>query len=308
MMEDRVKCLLVDDVEENLLALAALLRREDVELLQARSGAEALELLLVHDVALALIDVQMPVMDGFELAELMRGAGRTRHVPIVFITAGVRDRHRQFKGYELGAIDFLYKPVEPHVLKNKAEVFFQLQRQKQQLAHELQRRTEMLRINETFSAVLGHDLRNPLSAILTFAATLRTAQDDHTRSTIRGIEEAGWRMKRMIDELLDLSRARLAGGIAVRPQRTELGRIVSGVVDECRAAFPERSVDVTAEGDLHGVWDPDRLSQLVSNLIGNALEHGAGGKPVRVSLDGTRGEMVSLVVTNQGSIPPGVAD
>ncbi|HYS10210.1 MAG TPA: hybrid sensor histidine kinase/response regulator [Myxococcales bacterium] len=308
MMEDRVKCLLVDDVEENLLALAALLRREDVELLQARSGAEALELLLVHDVALALIDVQMPVMDGFELAELMRGAGRTRHVPIVFITAGVRDRHRQFKGYELGAIDFLYKPVEPHVLKNKAEVFFQLQRQKQQLAHELQRRTEMLRINETFSAVLGHDLRNPLSAILTFAATLRTAQDDHTRSTIRGIEEAGWRMKRMIDELLDLSRARLAGGIAVRPQRTELGRIVSGVVDECRAAFPERSVDVTAEGDLHGVWDPDRLSQLVSNLIGNALEHGAGGKPVRVSLDGTRGEMVSLVVTNQGSIPPGMAD
>jgi len=86
-MEDRVKCLLVDDVEENLLALAALLRREDVELLQARSGAEALELLLVHDVALALIDVQMPVMDGFELAELMRGAERTRHVPIVFITA-----------------------------------------------------------------------------------------------------------------------------------------------------------------------------------------------------------------------------
>ena len=121
-----VKCLLVDDVEENLLALSALLRRDDVELLEARSGAEALELLLVHDVALALLDVQMPDMDGFELAELMRGSERTRHVPIIFVTAGARDQHRLFKGYEAGAVDFLYKPIEPHILKNKAEVFFQL--------------------------------------------------------------------------------------------------------------------------------------------------------------------------------------
>ena len=102
-----IKCLLVDDLEENLLALSALLRRDDVEMLKARSGAEALELLLVHDVALALLDVQMPEMDGFELAELMRGSERTRHVPIIFVTAGARDQQRVFKGYEAGAVDFL---------------------------------------------------------------------------------------------------------------------------------------------------------------------------------------------------------
>ena len=100
-----VKCLLVDDLEENLVALAALLKRDDVELLEARSGAEALELLLVHDVALAFLDVQMPDMDGFELAELMRGSDRTRHVPLIFVTAGARDQHRVFKGYETGAVD-----------------------------------------------------------------------------------------------------------------------------------------------------------------------------------------------------------
>jgi two-component system, sensor histidine kinase and response regulator len=94
-----------------LLALSALLRREDVEILQARSGAEALELLLAHDVALAFLDVQMPDMDGFELAELMRGSDRTRHVPIIFVTAGVRDQYRLFKGYDTGAVDFLYKPI-----------------------------------------------------------------------------------------------------------------------------------------------------------------------------------------------------
>src|SRR5579859_2889567 len=128
-----VKCLLVDDLEENLLALAALLAEEDVEVLTARSGAEALELLLVHDFALAFLDVQMPDMDGFELAELMRGSERTRHVPIIFVTAGAREAQRVFKGYESGAVDFIYKPIEPHILKNKADVFFQLYRQRQQL-------------------------------------------------------------------------------------------------------------------------------------------------------------------------------
>src|ERR1700750_779338 len=107
-MAARVKCLLVDDLEENLLALSALLRREDVEILEARSGSEALELLLVHDVALAFLDVQMPDMDGFELAELMRGSDRTRHVPLIFVTAGLHEQQRVFRGYESGAVDFIY--------------------------------------------------------------------------------------------------------------------------------------------------------------------------------------------------------
>ena len=156
-----MKCLLVDDLEENLLALAALLQRPDLEILTARSGREALELLLVHDVALAFLDVQMPEMDGFELAELMRGSERTRQVPIIFVTAGARDQHRLFKGYESGAVDFLFKPIEPHILQNKADVFFQLHRHKQQLAHELREKTETLRLNEMLTAVLSHDLRSP---------------------------------------------------------------------------------------------------------------------------------------------------
>src|SRR5580692_812235 len=114
-MQECVKCLLVDDLEENLLALSALLRRDGVEVLQARSGPEALELLLVHDVALAFLDVQMPDMDGFQLAELMRGSERTKQVPIIFVTAGARDTQRLFKGYDSGAVDFLYKPLEPHI-------------------------------------------------------------------------------------------------------------------------------------------------------------------------------------------------
>jgi response regulator RpfG family c-di-GMP phosphodiesterase len=133
MLSKNVKFLLVDDLEANLIALAGLLKRDGLELLVARTGKQALELLLVHDVALAFLDVQMPEMNGFELAELMRGTERTRRVPIIFLTAGAADQERRFRGYDAGAVDFLFKPIEPHVLQSKADVFFELARQRIEL-------------------------------------------------------------------------------------------------------------------------------------------------------------------------------
>jgi two-component system, sensor histidine kinase and response regulator len=299
-----VKCLVVDDLEENLLALAALLRRDDVQVLTARSGPEALELLLVHDVALALLDVQMPKMDGFELAELMRGSERTREIPIIFVTAAARDQHRLFKGYENGAVDFLYKPIEPHILEGKADVFFRLARQKQLLAHQLREKTEALRLNEMFMAVLGHDLRNPLSAILMAAHMVQHQSTDETvRGTAKRIVVSGRRMTRMIDDLLDLARARLAGGIPLKMIHSDLAEPLQRVVREYETAFPDRRIELQQEGNVNGEWDADRLAQAASNLIGNALQHGAPNSSVHVRLDGSRSDGVLLSVANDGSIP-----
>jgi len=128
------KILLVDDVEENLVALSALLRRPDVETMIAHSGDEALELVLQHDFALALVDVQMPEMNGFELAELMRGTEKSKYIPIIFVTAAGGDAIRIFRGYETGAVDFLFKPIDAHILKHKVDTFVRLDQQKQQLA------------------------------------------------------------------------------------------------------------------------------------------------------------------------------
>ena len=301
----KVKCLAVDDLEENLLALSALLRRDDVEVLTARSGAEALELLLVHDVALAFLDVHMPDIDGFELAELMRGSERTRHVPIIFVTAGARDRYRQFKGYESGAVDFLYKPIEPHILQSKADVFFQLHRQKQQLAEQLHERTQTLRLNEMFTAVLGHDLRNPLNAILMSAHVLeRRSQDDVIRQSASRILSSGKRMSRLIDDVLDLARARLAGGFPLKRENMDLATLVDRLVREHQAAFPKRTIELRREGDLMGEFDADRLAQVTSNLIGNALQHGKADQPIEVVLDGASPHHVTLMVGNDGQISP----
>ena len=301
---DVVHCLVVDDIEENLIALTALLRAENVEIHTARSGVEALDLLLRHDMALALLDVQMPEMDGFQLAELMRGSERTRHVPIIFVTAGMRDQVRTFRGYESGAVDFLYKPIDPHMLRGKADIFFQLHRQKQQLARELHERTETLRLNEMFIAVLGHDLRNPLHAMMLSAHGIhRVSSEDPVKQAATRIVSSGNRMSRMIEDLLDLARGRLAGGIPIVREPVDLASVIARVVRESQAAKPGRALEFRQQGHFNGQWDAGRLAQVASNLIANALQYGDPIEPVRVELDGTNEDTLELVVSNAGNIP-----
>jgi two-component system sensor histidine kinase/response regulator len=250
----------------------------------------------------------MPEMDGFELAELMRGSERTRHVPIIFVTAGVRDSHRHFRGYEAGAVDFLYKPIEPHILRSKAEVFHQLHRQRQQLDANLHEMSETLRLNEVFAAVLGHDLRNPLSAIVASAHVLRQNQDPMARDMGARVLSSARRMARLIEDLLDFSRARLAGGITVRPEPGDLEDMIRRVLQEHQAAAPERRIVLTREGSLRGDFDGERVAQMASNLVGNALQHGAREGEISVHLDGSDAKRVRLLVGNPGEIPPELLD
>jgi two-component system sensor histidine kinase/response regulator len=301
--ETPVTCLIVDDIEENRLALSAVLRQPGVHLLTASSGAEALDLLLSHDVGLALLDVQMPEMDGFELAELMRGSARTRHVPIIFVTAGTSDQHRLFKGYDHGAVDFLFKPVEPHVLRSKASVFFELHRQRRLLALELRERSETLRTQEMLTAILGHDLRNPLNAMMLSAQALRlVSTEPQVHQLADRIVDSGKRIGRMAADLLDLARARLGGGIPISAQPGRLDDVLGRVVEEFRAVEPGRAVTVACTGDLAGCWDLTRLEQLVTNLVGNALQHGLPGTPIELAAEGLPGQ-VRLTVANRGRIP-----
>jgi signal transduction histidine kinase len=299
-----VHCLVVDDVEENLIALTALLRAPHVEIHTARSGAAALDLLLMHDMALALLDVQMPEMDGFQLAEIMRGVDRTRHVPIIFVTAGMRDQVRMFRGYESGAVDFLYKPIDPHMLRGKADIFFQLHRQKQQLARELHERTETLRLNEMFIAVLGHDLRNPLHAMMLSAHGInKVSTQEPVKQAATRIVSSGNRMSRMIEDLLDLARGRLADGIQIVREPGDLAAVLARVVRESQSAKPGRVIEIRQQGHFDGQWDSGRLAQVASNLISNAVQYGNPGEPVIVELEGTREDSVEMVVSNAGNIP-----
>jgi two-component system, sensor histidine kinase and response regulator len=302
-----MKCLIVDDLEENLLALSALLQGSQVEVLRASSGRAALELLLQHDVAVALVDVQMPEMDGFELAELMRGTERTRQVPIIFVTAGAHEPHRLFQGYELGAVDFLYKPINPLILQSKVNVFFQLYQQREQLARQLQDLSETLRMNEMFTAILSHDLRNPLNAVLTGAELLlRTTQDETTRKVSERIRSSGQRMAGLVADILDLARWRLGAGISLAVEPVDLGQLVARVVAEHQPSPSDPRIALELTGDLRGQWDPRRLEQAVSNLLGNAVQHGSETDPVVVHVNGSSAEQLMIRVSNSGALPASV--
>jgi two-component system, sensor histidine kinase and response regulator len=317
-----VKLLLVDDLDENLLALDALLRRDDIELLKARSGMEALELLLLNDVALALVDVQMPEMDGFELAELMRGSERTCRVPIIFVTAGAREPSRVFQGYDAGAVDFLFKPIDQHILRHKVETFVELHRQRQQLAvqmdlirkreDQLRRVNEelsaTLRLNETFVAAVGHDLRTPLNSVVLSAELLRSQVTTPGESrVIERLRSSANRMSKMIDELFDLARARLSGGIPIsRQPNVDLLSVAEPIVAELGSADHTRELVLERRGDLRGEFDPDRLGQVLSNLLGNALRHGSKEGSVVLELDGTDPARLAAMVRNNGQIPADV--
>lgn len=155
---ERSTILLVDDRPENLLVLESILDNADVELVKSLSGNEALSLVLERDFALVLLDVQMPEMDGFEVAELMRKHPKTKHIPIIFISAISRDKKHIFKGYETGAVDYLLKPIDADILLGKVRVFCELDVQRKVIQNQLREITilnEQLRYAATHDALTG---------------------------------------------------------------------------------------------------------------------------------------------------------
>lgn len=323
-----VDCLLVDDREANLVALEALLRGDGLRLHKARSGTEALELLLQHDIALALLDVQMPDMDGFELAELMRGTERTRHVPIIFLTAGGPDDQRIFRGYEAGAVDFIQKPIEPAVLRSKAAVFFDLYRQRSELARQRDELAEVIEHNQRlleesrryadaleeadrrkdeFLATLAHELRNPLAPIRTGLELMKFAMDDpplleETRATM---ERQTVHLIRLVDDLLDVSRI-TRGKLQLRKATIDLAEVVRDALATSKPHLEEGKQQVVAnlpDDTIHVHGDPNRLAQVVSNLLNNAAKFTPPGGKVEITLECEDGEAIVLVKDNGVGIP-----
>ena len=301
-----VNVLVVDDVEQNLTAIEALIAGPDVTVLKATSGIAALELLLVHDVALALLDVQMPNMDGFELASLIRGSERTRAIPLIFLTAAAREPEKFFKGYGAGAVDFLYKPIDAGVLQSKVGVFVALDRQKKQLAAQLEELTQALKLNEMFTAVLSHDLRNPLSSVANGAAVLlKMSGDPGVTRTARRIQTTTRRMGNMVEQLLDLARIR-SQGLRLNVCSADYAELCGAIVDEMEAAGDGAArIEFEQAGDVQGEVDVDRFSQMISNLVGNAMQHGTPDAPIRLRVDGSAPERITVTVQNGGAIPTG---
>ncbi|MGN8275799.1 ATP-binding protein [Pseudomonas sp. SMV71] len=299
------KLLIVDDLPENLLALQALIKGDDRQVFKAQSADEALSLLLQHDFALAIIDVQMPGMNGFELAELMRGTEKTRSIPIIFVSAAGRERNYAFTGYENGAVDFLHKPLDTHAVKSKVNVFVELYRQRkavkeQVIALEQSRREQQLlvqqleatrgeleqavRMRDDFMSIVAHEVRTPLNGLIleTQLRKMHLARDnaaaftlDKVRAMVERDERQIRSLIRLIEDMLDVSRIR-TGKLSIRPSRFNLTALVENLLRnfQPQIAVAECSLKYTAEPMVEGLWDEFRIEQVVSNLLTNALRYG----------------------------------
>ena len=312
-MTDTVKFLLVDDLEENLLALEALLAREDLELHKAHSGEEALELMLGNEYALALLDVQMPGMDGFELAEIMRANERSRHIPIIFLTAGSGDASRKFRGYEAGAVDFIQKPIEADILRSKSSVFFDMFIQRQQIIlqrDELANLTKALQAADQqknrFLGVLAHELRNPLAVLAAGLNFLERPREGLDRETVhKSIRQHLGHMTRLVDDLLDINRIE-HGKISLRKEKLFLGDLMPQALEiagpSIEAGGHELLVDLPEDPIMLDL-DPARFIQIVGNIVGNAARYTPNGGRIAVTAAKLKDRATLTVSDNGVGIP-----
>jgi signal transduction histidine kinase len=304
-----VKILAVDDREDNLLSIETILEQEKYTIVKATSGRAALKILLQQqDFTLILMDVQMPDMNGFETASLIYEREKLRHIPIIFITAHNQGEDRMFEGYKMGGVDFIYKPINPELLRYKVSVFVELyqkthallnherklmaaNRKLEQEVQERRLKEEKIRLlNEQllenniqlkntieeldrFAYVASHDLQEPLRKILVFSDKLQTkykdSLDSEVSQSLEKISKASARMQSLINDLLKFSRETTVNEDFVS---IPLSQVLQEVIADLEIEIEKSSAQIHWEG-LPEVWGiPSQIRQLFQNLLSNAIK------------------------------------
>lgn len=295
---EKINILIVDDRPENIIALEALLQREDINIISTTNPNEALRISWEMDIAIALVDVQMPEMDGFELVEILKSNPRTKEILIIFVTAISKETKYAVKGLNTGAVDYLYKPLDPYVTSAKVDSFIQLVRNEREIKrknHELETYQKELikakeqaeqgkRIKENFLANMSHEIRTPINGILGLANLLgKTSLTEEQREMISLLEISSNSLLGVINDILDLSKIE-SGKFKINRAETDLVKICNSVVNLLRVRAIEKDLELLTDFDPELpeliMADSLRLNQILMNLIGNAIKFTVQGKVV----------------------------
>jgi signal transduction histidine kinase len=315
------KILLVDDREDNLLSMETILEPNGYHFVKARSGREALKILLTEfDFAMILMDVKMPNLNGFETASLIYERDRLKHIPIIFITANNFGDENLYKGYQAGAVDYIFKPVNPNILRAKVTVLVDLYQKTQKLQQQEQKliaanKSLEVEINERiaseervrdlnrqlvenierlesvnkeldrFAFMASHDLQEPLRKIRLFASKLlikyHNQLDNEGKNDFERIEKAAERMQTLIHDILTFSR------ISEEPMafvQADIGGIVQEVIHELDEEIGKKQAQVTLSKLPQAPINPGLLKLLFHNLIGNALKYSKKDVPPVITI------------------------
>jgi signal transduction histidine kinase len=335
-----IQILIVDDEPKNLVVLETILDDPDYRLVRAHSADEALLALVAEQFALLILDIRMPGMTGFELAEVIKKRKKTAQVPIIFLTAYYSEDQHVLEGYGSGAVDYLHKPVNAQILRSKVAVFAELHRknrdvatanatllaevkerrhaqeQLRQLNETLEQRvverTEELRqanrMKDEFLAMLGHELRNPLAAIMNAIQVMHMSGTDPSRisRSVALVDRQTRNLRRIVDDLLDVARV-TRGKIELRTEPADIAQIIAQAIDVVRPQLgPGEEIEVVspAGSTLRVDADRTRLEQSVVNLLLNAIKFTHHNRKIRVSIECENQSAVVSISDNGIGIAP----
>ncbi len=303
--------LIVDDRKENLLATEKILRRLNAGIFKANSGNEALSLMLRHKFAVVLLDVQMPEMDGFETAMLMQEYEHMRGVPIIFVTAISKEERYATQAAEIGAVDYIFKPINSEILKSKVKVYLDLYVQREQilkLNDTLQQSNEEL---ERFAYICSHDMQEPVRMMNSYgeiiARKYNDVLDEKGKKYLTFIVDNAQRLQKMILDILSFSRV---GREELKTESIDCNRVAKEVIAEFEPVILKTQARIES-GSLPVLITSDTLVRaLLHNLIGNALKFQDGAKTPHIKIQAQQndGEWQFSIQDNGIGINPDFRD
>ncbi|MEO7001301.1 MAG: hybrid sensor histidine kinase/response regulator [Ktedonobacterales bacterium] len=314
---DQVNVLMVDDQPGKLLSYETILADLDVNLIKASSPREALDCLLKNKIAIVLMDVVMPEMDGFELAAMIRDHPRYQQTAIVFVSAERLTDLDRLKGYEMGAVDYIPVPVIPDILRAKVSVLAELFRKTRQLEGmnvELERRVEertaeleaALQVRDDFLSVAAHELKTPLTGLRATAQILaRRAQKSELNAPdwfsdgLRTLDQQADRLTRLIAQLLDVSRLE-HGKLRVEYKAVDLTALTEKLITTFKARTNKHTLTLSADPALVAEVDPVGAEQILSNLLDNAIKYSPDGGHIEIEVRRTDDGYARLMVRDHG--------
>jgi signal transduction histidine kinase len=304
------KILIVDDKPENLYSLECMLAGEGREIVKASGGNEALRIALQEDIALILLDVQMPEMDGYEVAAMLQSTNRTRKIPIVFVTAISTEREYMLRGLNSGAVDYLFKPLDTEITRAKVSTLLKIQQQQAEIEQMNAQLTTLNKEKNFFLGMAAHDLRNPIGNILTLASMLRDELqkqlNEEQITCFDMMTNTSNQMLELLDNLLDISK--IESGAVLQDVRTHtLEGLLMESIGCNRKIAAKKNIQLHCslrEEHTQLCTDRRQFSQILNNLVSNALKYSPSGSVVEITAEVTENE-VRIHVKDQGAgIPP----
>lgn len=305
---DKAKILIVDDLQENLYSLEQIIENDDREIISATSGNEALKLARKHEFALVITDVQMPEMNGFEFVEIFRSKKNTQNVPVIFATAINKEKQYVIKGYSEGAVDYLYKPLDPDIVSAKVDIFVTLYNQKRALELQYLELEELNKLKNKFLGMAAHDIRNPLAIIEFYSKSLLKELgpilDDPSKiQELENIFVSTKFAQNLVNDFLDISKIE-SGNIELEEEMVDVRRFLESSIQFNRIFANKKSINLIGEIELKDFWtafDKNKMNQVLNNLITNAIKFSHEGTSIRLSAQQEEDQlMLSLQDEGQG--------